>query len=849
MTNHRLTFAAGIAVLAAALSLYALLSGNGWMAASIGAVAAAALAGTLTRLATIQAAAAATVAVLIAVLPPLAGHGVAGLVVGLLVVALAALSATGARALRVLATLATYLAVELFYLNVAFASSLSYVRFIPSAASVASLAALPSKASASFQYSPPVPTNSQVDFVAAAGVALVAIIVDILAVRLRRPALAGLPLLLLFSVPVASTLKSFGVAQTLTFGLAIAAYLALLSADGRQRLRMWGRLVTMRRLQGGSDGGLAPDTRQMAASGRRVGLAAVGLAMLVPVILVGTSPRDPFGKTASPGGDGAGIITAGSSLDPLGAVNGELAGHPVTVLTYRTNARRPQDQYLQELVLNYDEHTDTWVTYQPTRAQPVRHIQLPESVQGLTADIPIAKVTTTITLDGVDEGAALPLPYAPVAITSFGSPLSESPGTLMVFDQNQQLGPQYTVVSDEAQPTKTELNGEAKYPGPIEKEYGGYSGPDASRLLKIAEKETSGAATPLQQAYDLQQWFSASGTFSYSVQPKLTDTGGWLLRFLDNTRTGDCQQFAPAFATLARLLGIPSRVAVGYTAGTAKAGQWQVTTADAHAWPELYFPLAGWIRFEPTPSGSNGQGTAVAPPYAQGAPPDSITPGSPGQTNVPPPGSSVGKGNQFAGHHHIPGGDAGAVGPAQHAPGRFPVGLVVGIVALLLLALPGAGRWLTTRRRWMRASDDATRAHAAWRELTDYLTDYGLESAPSESPRALAGRVAQAASLGPAATAAVGRIGAAEERARYARTAIPGEGLRADVTLVRKALAADVGIPHRMRARILPASTLAKGREGLESASHALSWLESPLPTLRRGPRRVSAQRAQPDRT
>ncbi len=55
---------------------------------------------------------------------------------------------------------------------------------------------------------------------------------------------------------------------------------------------------------------------------------------------------------------------------------------------------------------------------------------------------------------------------------------------------------------------------------------------------------------------------------------------------------------------LARLVGIPSRVAVGYTGGTDGLSRaWHVTTADAHAWPELYFPGTGWLRFEPTPGG------------------------------------------------------------------------------------------------------------------------------------------------------------------------------------------------------------------------------------------------------
>ncbi len=65
---------------------------------------------------------------------------------------------------------------------------------------------------------------------------------------------------------------------------------------------------------------------------------------------------------------------------------------------------------------------------------------------------------------------------------------------------------------------------------------------------------------------------------------------------------------------LTRLLGIPARFVTGYTAGTpGKGGSYVVKTTDAHAWTEVYFPTFGWIRFEPTPSGSGG--TASRPDY------------------------------------------------------------------------------------------------------------------------------------------------------------------------------------------------------------------------------------------
>jgi len=99
-----------------------------------------------------------------------------------------------------------------------------------------------------------------------------------------------------------------------------------------------------------------------------------------------------------------------------------------------------------------------------------------------------------------------------------------------------------------------------------------------------------------------------------------TQSASALINFLTKSKKGYCQQFAFAMAVLARLEGIPARVVVGYTQGSFIGNNsWQVKTSDAHAWPELFFPGAGWLRFEPTPpnsAGLPGQATASAPPYS-----------------------------------------------------------------------------------------------------------------------------------------------------------------------------------------------------------------------------------------
>ena len=72
--------------------------------------------------------------------------------------------------------------------------------------------------------------------------------------------------------------------------------------------------------------------------------------------------------------------------------------------------------------------------------------------------------------------------------------------------------------------------------------------------------------------------------------------------FLFDLKQGYCDYFATAMVVLARLNGIPARLAVGYTMGQfdPQRGDYRVTELNAHSWPELYFPGYGWIPFEPT---------------------------------------------------------------------------------------------------------------------------------------------------------------------------------------------------------------------------------------------------------
>jgi hypothetical protein len=841
MRDLRVTFGAAVATMAAALSLVVLLQGLAWLAAGIGAIAVVALAGGISRGSNVRASLVAAGLLLIASVPMLAGRGWPGRITALVLVTIAVLGVTGKRPARAFAVLATYYSCLLIYLNVVFAGAESYIRIIPSPSSVALLSGLPSKATAQFKFAPPVPPSRPVEFFAAAGIGIVAIIVDIIAVRLRRPALAGLPLLVLFSVPVASDLKTFGAAQSVTFAAALAGYLSLLSADGRQRLRLWGRLVTVRSAAPGDDGP-GPDTRDLAATGRRIGLAAVCLAIVVP-LAVPAKPHDIFVRPGN--GDGSGSGQVGSSVaSPLVKVQQQLdESKPLPVLTYSTTAAiNPEENYLQQWVLNYSPAASTWLPVSGGTLA-VRGADLPATIPGLTSAIPARRFTDNINLDFAEPGP-LPVPYAPVRVVDHGASLTEEPGTLMVLNGAlAQSNLQFTVTSREINPSKHDLAAAdlRNLPISIGTQYGSYTGPDTTQLRKLALEHTSNAQDTLQEAVYLQNWLTSTA-FKYTLKPHFSSTRHWLLEFLTTRRRGDCQQFAWAYAVLARLVGIPSRVVVGYTAGSQNAnGRWLVTTADAHAWPELYFASVGWIRFEPTPAGSTGQGTAVAPSYsiASAAGQPGTNPGGGGQGTTP--GGQQGSQTRTGGKLPVRPTDTGrSGGQAGTSSQTFNIGLAVAIVVFLLLIAPASGRWLTRRRRWIAASSDSAMSRAVWRELLDCLTDYGYGTLPSESPRGLVTRISADAGFAADPQEALRRLGTAEERARYSRQPQPGAGLRADLATVRRALTARSGMRQRLRALLLPPSTMAAVTSGLQSVGHATSWIDSGLPSISRRRRRTA---------
>jgi transglutaminase-like putative cysteine protease len=569
--------------------------------------------------------------------------------------AVIAVAATGTltrlRALPVSVCLAASLAGLLLYLNLIFEARHSLLLVIPTPNSLSRLGHLAGTGvHDANRYAPPAPNLPGLLLLAASGVGIIALLADLIAVRLRSTALAGLPLLLLFTVPVSLNASHDQLTTGVVFVLSGVGYLAMLSADGRERIRVWGRLVSLWRSaprygRAHDDGpfddgafddgpfddgrgrrvrGPGPDTRALAAAGRRVGLASIVLALCAPLIVPGLHASKLFSSGPGIGGrDGSGSVQTLSLPSALNQAVAELhESQPHTVFTYTTNATQAQQasdaEYFRQYVFDTLGDSGWQVDNYAARSVPTSSIPGPP---GLTDDTVIQTVRTSVTF-GDDfrspssQPTFLPLPYPAIQVSAPGKWLVDP--DFMVYSPGDSIaGRSYTVTSVLVDPSRAQLEAvpEVVPTDSLAADLQLPAAYQATDLKRLAARNAAGQTTEFGKVNALASWLSGP-QFTYSLAtPQLTSASS-LMNFLTKGKIGFCVQYAYAMTVLTRELGIPARFVVGYTGGARqKDGSYVVKNTDAHAWTEVFFPSLGWIRFEPTPA---GQGTANAPDYMTG---------------------------------------------------------------------------------------------------------------------------------------------------------------------------------------------------------------------------------------
>ncbi|MFL6141565.1 MAG: transglutaminaseTgpA domain-containing protein [Labedaea sp.] len=679
---------------------------------------------------------------------------------------------------------------------------------------------------------PPVAANAAVLCLVVIAIGLVAVLVDTLAVAAGAPAACGLVLLCVYAVPasLASDMLPWW-----SFVLGASSFALLLAVDGAHRHQQWRNRPNLP----GTGRGFGSPTAQVSAA-------------LVIALLAGSTFTVIGTIGQLPGGGGSGGA-GGFGLKPFTALRGDLNKGTNTEL-FRVRGLGSENRYLREMSLPVFDRNGGWgLRPSMPRGQAAGRGQLATGPGGR----PIGR-TTRIMVETVNYDDLYAGVYGnPLQFEGLPSAMRYDGDSGMVYNESRRKLALYSQEVDLSQPTADELRAAGTDYGRLDPIYLDRTGINR-RVTQLANELTAGIANPYDKALALEQYFDGHG-FTYQLRTAAGSDQDALVDFLFTSKTGFCEQYASAMAILARAAGLPSRVAIGYTAGYQAGDYRSITTQDAHAWVEIYFPGQGWNMFDPTPL---TDGRAYTPPYAvpTGAAATSEDP----TTGPATSGSDLPATNGANKDDGKPDPDAGGgtAGPQQESAsawagwsagavalialllsvlamfsGRFAArrGLLLStavccwllaivlavalvswwlsalVVVLALAGAPGFVRaWRRRSRRHAVHRNEAAAASAAWAELIAESIDRGAEPVDAETVRMTARRLAREHDLDEDGKRALRTVVGAVEQSWYSSRAEPDPALPTAFDDLLAGLRRTS--PLAMRARLLPRSVLHRRR-------------------------------------
>lgn len=133
-------------------------------------------------------------------------------------------------------------------------------------------------------------------------------------------------------------------------------------------------------------------------------------------------------------------------------------------------------------------------------------------------------------------------------------------------------------------------------------------------VATLAREITAGAAHDADRARALERWLRREGRYSDTPPPLGDDSRSPVEIFLERGLEGHCEYFASAMVVLGRSLGLPMRMVTGFAGGTPNpiGGFVTISRANAHAWVEMHYADAGWVRYDPTPPDLRALAAAAA---------------------------------------------------------------------------------------------------------------------------------------------------------------------------------------------------------------------------------------------
>lgn len=605
-----------------------------------------------------------------------------------------------------------------------------------------------------------------------------------LAIRARAPFLALSPGL---GLMVFTALVLGGDVSLRTATMLLIACIIVLSADADERARRSGQAVQNRR---------RPGQLTATTGGRRMGAAVVGAGLAIAAI---TPPAGTGFGTGGPGPI--------SDVDPFVSIAAELRRDDPAELF---DVAASQGAYWRTTTLDefdgysWARSTDSEDPTPVATGALLSHPKIDPSVRTIQLD-------QTVSLKGW-RGGVIPLAAEPSMVLASDTPMTYRPDAgMLTADDTQDEGDQIVAVSQIALPEPSFLDAVgdtsrmARTDPAWYQRYTQLPTVFSPRVRALAEQITEAEPNTYRKMLALQA-FLRSPAFTYDEAATTPEGVDPLLYFLQSSRRGFCQQFAGTFTAMARSLGFPARVAIGFQPGgyeTGSAGPtFTVTSRQAHAWPEVYFPGAGWLAFEPTQTRSNptAQGYLSAPtldPPGREGPGDRATNAVRDSTVLPihPRHSS----------DLATSGEPGAGG----VDGPWTPWILLGLLAGLVMAVAGrpAAR-LASRMRLARARPSHP-VLAAWDRFEQYADELGRGRSAGETVREFGVRMAtDAPHVVPLADATIGiAYGPGERPDQPSSQPNAGE----DARQATKELRSAVGFRQRVGGWYRPTSASSRG--------------------------------------
>ncbi len=530
---------------------------------------------------------------------------------------------------------------------------------------------------------------------------------DVLAFRRDATVGAIVPGLVLFILAATLGTSSLRSPVTLAFGAAAVVFLLFQQQVLLERRRAW---FTGRAL--GSRGSLL-------RLGSAIGLVTVVVGLVLAPMLPGADARAWFNyrKLGSGSAGGPGRY---DTISPLVDIKDRLDG-PNSRLELFT-VKSSQTAYWRLAALDTFDG-EVWGIN--SKIRDVRTLLPPRLAS------PGAFVQSYV-IKALDQ-QFLPAAFDPKAIDLDAARIVPESGTI-IADSSSIVGKRYTVWSEPtAPPSSVDRTADAPPPPSIVDRYGVLPRNFPPTVAGTARAVTEGATTALGRAEALRRFFLENFTYRLDVPRGHNENA--MVSFL-STRAGFCEQFAGTYAAMARVVGLPSRVAVGFTQGTLEAdGLYHVAGIHAHAWPEVY--LNGkWVQFEPTPAGALA-GQPQIDNNDNAAPPTTPTTSA---TIAPPQSnqSRTGGANGLGDIKTTPG--ARATSSHRSNAGWLAVLAIAAAVIAAAGAYPAVVLVAKSRRRRRRqgAAEARVAVAGAWEEALDRLDEAGIRRQPAMTPLELA---------------------------------------------------------------------------------------------------------------